>query len=110
RLRRGQGRDGWRRPRLVPDHKAAPARLRHSPSGWIFSEGDCASRFLLIPLNAFPCGSATIARQGVPMRLPPFPPLVWIVILGTFMVRTSFFMVWPFLSILLYREYGLSAS
>ncbi len=44
------------------------------------------------------------------MRLPPFPPLVWIVILGTFMVRTSFFMVWPFLSILLYREYGLSAS
>ncbi|WP_368205929.1 MDR family MFS transporter [Aeromonas sp. s5] len=44
------------------------------------------------------------------MRLPPFPSLVWIVILGTFMVRTSFFMVWPFLSILLYREYGLSAS
>ena len=40
----------------------------------------------------------------------PFPPLVWIVILGTFMVRTSFFMVWPFLSILLYREYDLSAS
>ena len=39
-----------------------------------------------------------------------FPLLVWIVILGTFMVRTSFFMVWPFLSILLYREYDLSAS
>jgi len=39
-----------------------------------------------------------------------FPLLVWIVILGTFMVRTSFFMVWPFLSILLYREYALSAS
>ncbi len=31
-------------------------------------------------------------------------------ILGTFMVRTSFFMVWPFLSILLYREYDLSAA
>ena len=44
------------------------------------------------------------------MRLPPFPPLVWIVILGTFMVRTSYYMVWPFLSILLYREYGLSAT
>ncbi|MFM4803591.1 MDR family MFS transporter [Aeromonas bivalvium] len=39
-----------------------------------------------------------------------FPILVWIVILGTFMVRTSFFMVWPFLSILLYRDYGLSAT
>ena len=37
-------------------------------------------------------------------------PLVWIVILGTFMVRTTFFMVWPFLSILLYRDYGLSAT
>ena len=39
-----------------------------------------------------------------------FPSLVWIVILGTFMVRTTFFMVWPFLSILLYRDYGLSAT
>lgn len=39
-----------------------------------------------------------------------FPPLVWTVILGTFMVRTSYYMVWPFLSILLYREYGLSAT
>ncbi|WP_421198352.1 MFS transporter [Aeromonas enteropelogenes] len=39
-----------------------------------------------------------------------FTPLVWIVILGTFMVRTSYYMVWPFLSILLYRDYGLSAT
>ena len=39
-----------------------------------------------------------------------FTPLVWIVILGTFMVRTTFFMVWPFLSILLYRDYDLSAT
>ncbi|CAJ1797202.1 Na(+), Li(+), K(+)/H(+) antiporter [Aeromonas salmonicida] len=39
-----------------------------------------------------------------------FPPLVWTVILGTFMVRTSYYMVWPFLSILLYREYALSAT
>ena len=39
-----------------------------------------------------------------------FPPLVWIVILGTFMVRTTFFMVWPFLSILRYRDYGLCAT
>ncbi|MFB2863984.1 MFS transporter [Aeromonas sp. MdU4] len=39
-----------------------------------------------------------------------FTPLVWTVILGTFMVRTSYYMVWPFLSILLYREYALSAS
>ena len=39
-----------------------------------------------------------------------FPSLVWIVILCTFMVRTTFFLVWPFLSILLYRDYGLSAT
>ena len=39
-----------------------------------------------------------------------FPSLVWIVILGTFMVRTTFFMVWPFLSTLLYRDYGVSAT
>ncbi|MGL5031117.1 MAG: MDR family MFS transporter [Aeromonas sp.] len=39
-----------------------------------------------------------------------FSPLVWIVIGGTFMVRTSYYMVWPFLSILLYQQYGLSAS
>ncbi|WP_340689282.1 MFS transporter [Aeromonas encheleia] len=39
-----------------------------------------------------------------------FPPLVWTVILGTFLVRTSYYMVWPFLSILLYREYALSAT
>jgi MFS family permease len=39
-----------------------------------------------------------------------FPPLVWTVLLGTLMTRTAFFMVWPFLAIILEREFHLSPS
>lgn len=39
-----------------------------------------------------------------------FPPLVWVVLFGTLLTRTAFFMVWPFLAIILQREFGLSAS
>ncbi|WKE65397.1 MFS transporter [Gallaecimonas kandeliae] len=42
-------------------------------------------------------------------RLKSFPPLVWIILLGTFFARGSFFMIWPFLSVLLYQKFGLSA-
>lgn len=47
-------------------------------------------------------------RVGVWWRL--FPPLVWTVLLGTLMTRTAFFMVWPFLAIILEREFHLSPS
>lgn len=45
-----------------------------------------------------------------PALLRQFPPLVWIVVFGTFLIRTGFYMVWPFISILLYREHGMSAG
>jgi MFS family permease len=39
-----------------------------------------------------------------------FPPVVWTMLLGTFMVRAAFFMVWPFLAIILERQFHLSPS
>lgn len=44
------------------------------------------------------------------IRPPAFPPLVWVVLAGTLLTRSAFFMVWPFLAILLDREFGLSPS
>lgn len=35
------------------------------------------------------------------IRLPSFPPLVWVVLVGTLLTRMAFFMVWPFLAIIL---------
>ena len=39
------------------------------------------------------------------IRLSLFPPLVWIVLLGMLLTRTAFFMAWPFLAIVLHREF-----
>jgi MFS family permease len=39
-----------------------------------------------------------------------FPPLVWTILVGTLLMRTAFFMVWPFLAIILEREFHLSPS
>ena len=44
------------------------------------------------------------------IRLPAFPPLVWVVLAGTLLTRSAFFMVWPFLAILLDREFALPPS
>ncbi|MGJ7095883.1 MDR family MFS transporter [Vibrio hannami] len=38
------------------------------------------------------------------------PFIVWCVLIGTLIVRTSYFMAWPFLVITLYREYGATAT
>lgn len=43
-------------------------------------------------------------------QLQGFPPLVWIVLLGSFFGRGTYFMVWPFLAILLYEKFALSAA
>ncbi|MFV8782084.1 MDR family MFS transporter [Microbulbifer sp. SA54] len=43
-------------------------------------------------------------------RLYGLPPLIWIILVGSFFGRGTYFMVWPFLSILLYEKFGLSAS
>jgi len=39
-----------------------------------------------------------------------FPALVWMMLAGTLLTRTAFFMVWPFLAIILGREYNLAPS
>jgi len=43
-------------------------------------------------------------------RLKQFPPLMWILLFGAFITRGSFYMVWPFLSIILYQRFGISAT
>lgn len=43
-------------------------------------------------------------------HLPPFPRIVWMVLAGTLLVRTSFFLVWPFLSVILLRRYHIPPS
>ena len=41
------------------------------------------------------------------IRLSLFPPVVWLVLIGTLLTRTAFFMAWPFLAIVLDREFHL---
>lgn len=43
-------------------------------------------------------------------RLPDFPGIVWMVLAGTLLTRTSFFLVWPFLSIILLRRFHIPTS
>ncbi|TQV88160.1 MDR family MFS transporter [Aliikangiella coralliicola] len=43
-------------------------------------------------------------------RLKRFPSLIWLYLIGTFITRGSYFMVWPFLAVLLYRQFSLSAT
>lgn len=43
-------------------------------------------------------------------RLHGFPPLVWIVLVGSFFGRGTYFMVWPFLAILLHQKFQLGAA
>lgn len=39
-----------------------------------------------------------------------FPPLMWILLFGSFITRGSFYMVWPFLAVILYEKFALSAT
>ncbi|MEW5248719.1 MFS transporter [Microbulbifer sp. 2201CG32-9] len=43
-------------------------------------------------------------------RLYGFPPLVWIILLGSFLCRGTYFMVWPFLAILLHDKFQLGPA
>jgi MFS family permease len=53
-------------------------------------------------------GSRLLLDQVCDMiQLPAFPRLVQIVLAGTFLTRTSFFMVWPFLAVILLRDFHL---
>lgn len=39
-----------------------------------------------------------------------FPILMWILLFGSFITRGSFYMVWPFLAVILYDKFALSAT
>lgn len=43
-------------------------------------------------------------------RLKQFPQLMWILLFGSFITRGSFYMVWPFLAVMLYEKFALSAT
>lgn len=40
--------------------------------------------------------------------LKKFPPLVWVLIIGVFFSRGTYYMVWPFMALILYRKFGLN--
>lgn len=39
-----------------------------------------------------------------------FPALIWLYLIGTFLNRGAFFMVWPFLAVILHQQFSLSAT
>ena len=43
-------------------------------------------------------------------RLKNLPGPVWMLLFGNFFVRGSYYMVWPFIAVLLYRKFQLSAA
>ena len=43
-------------------------------------------------------------------RLRQLPYLVHVILLGTLLSRFAFFMVWPYLGLMLYRQFALSAT
>ena len=43
-------------------------------------------------------------------RLKRFPAIVWAMIIGNFFIRGTYYMVWPFLSVILFKKFNLSAA
>lgn len=43
-------------------------------------------------------------------RFKEFPLLMWILLFGSFITRGSYYMVWPFLAVILYEKFALSAT
>ena len=43
-------------------------------------------------------------------RVKQFPRLMWILLFGSFITRGSYYMVWPFLAVILYEQFALSAT
>ncbi|WP_394392643.1 MFS transporter [Shewanella woodyi] len=43
-------------------------------------------------------------------RFRQFPRLMWIFLFGSFITRGSYYMVWPFLAVILYERFALSAT
>lgn len=58
-----------------------------------------------------------ISSRKIPMqsdvsfqRLKQFPRLMWILLFGAFITRGSYYMVWPFLAVILYQKFAISAT
>ncbi|PKG78523.1 MFS transporter [Shewanella sp. Actino-trap-3] len=43
-------------------------------------------------------------------RFKQFPRLMWILLFGSFITRGSYYMVWPFLAVILYEKFALTAT
>ena len=43
-------------------------------------------------------------------RFKQFPGMIWILLFGAFITRGSYYMVWPFLAVILYKKFAISAS
>jgi MFS family permease len=43
-------------------------------------------------------------------RLKSFPVIIWVMLIGNFFVCGTYYMVWPFLAVILYKKFNLSAS
>jgi len=43
-------------------------------------------------------------------RVKRFPTIIWVMLIGNFFVRGTYFMVWPFLAVILYQKFELSAT
>jgi len=51
-----------------------------------------------------------VSNQTALQKLKQFPQLMWILLFGAFITRGSFYMVWPFLAVILYDRFGISAT
>lgn len=43
-------------------------------------------------------------------RFKQFPKLIWILLFGAFITRGSYYMVWPFLAVILYDKFAITAT
>jgi MFS family permease len=51
-----------------------------------------------------------VPNDSALQKLKQFPQLMWILLFGAFITRGSFYMVWPFLAVMLYERFGISAT
>jgi MFS family permease len=55
-------------------------------------------------------GAPLMSNQVSLSQVKQFPVLMWILLFGAFITRGSFYMVWPFLAVILYQRFGISAT
>lgn len=51
-----------------------------------------------------------MSQSSALQQLRAFPMLIWVILIGTFFGRGTYFMVWPFLAVILYEKFAMSAS